>query len=689
MNWKNVKLIFLREVRDQLRDQRTLFMVAVLPLLLYPALGVGMTYMMSNLSEQERTIVILGAQDLPPPPLLDPQRPNRFLPEYFGSAADVDRLRVITEATLGQPAPNGLSAEAQADEQTFLKEALEYRQSLEQLGTLSRARSAAKEKSVRLSYAVPEKKPELEASVQLVKVLESQEIALKSKVDAWFSQAPVQVMIVVPTGFAQQFEEANRRLANRTNGDTQIDEMPRLVILQNSADEKSQVASRRIREALAEWENRLRDSRLEQAGLPRSLSSPVDPTNIDVAAKGALSANLWSKLFPALLVMMGVTGAFYPAIDLGAGEKERGTMETLLISPARRSEIVMGKFFTVMIFSLSTAILNMVSMGFTGQKALTAAGGGAAGLGEVSFPAISSLIWVLMLALPLCALFSATSLALAMFARSSKEGQYYLTPLLMVTMGMTMFCLSPTIQIEPYYSILPVAGPALLLKALLGSGGSIGQLGVYLLPVVGSSIFYSVVAINWAISLFDREDILFRDSERFDLRLWIKHILRDKDPVPGRAEAAICFSVILLTQFAAMIGMQSAVSNLGTNPLERHYSLLQWQTIYLIGTVGAPPVLMAILLTSSARRTLKLYWPKWQYLALGCVLPVVLQPVTIELIHQLEWFFPKPSAALGEMMKSFSDPHVPLKTSMLDWSVPSPSVRIQIFVSDLPTACEM
>ena len=50
MNWKNVKLIFLREVRDQLRDRRTLFMVAVLPLLLYPAMGVGMTYMTVNFS---------------------------------------------------------------------------------------------------------------------------------------------------------------------------------------------------------------------------------------------------------------------------------------------------------------------------------------------------------------------------------------------------------------------------------------------------------------------------------------------------------------------------------------------------------------------------------------------------------------------------------------------------------------
>ncbi len=659
MTWKNVKLIFLREVRDQLRDRRTLFMVAVLPLLLYPAMGIGMTYMTVNFSEQVRTVAILGAKDLPPPPLLDPKRPDHFLPEYFGTAADVEKLRVITEATLDQPPEKGLPVEQQEAERAFLKQALEYRGTLEQLGVLSRARAAAEEKSVRLSYAGPEKQAELDASKQNVQALKDQEQNLKTKIDRWFSAAPVQVLIIVPTGFATKLAEANRQLATHSPEGSQIDAMPRLVILQNSADEKSQLASHRIREALSAWENRLREARLELAGLPRSLSSPVDPTNIDVAAKDDLSANLWSKLFPALLVMMGVTGAFYPAIDLGAGEKERGTMETLLISPARRSEIVMGKFLTVMLFSISTAILNMMSMGLTGQHVLSVASGGA-GAGIVEFPSTVSLLWVLILAIPLSALFSATSLALAMFASSSKEGQYYLTPLLMVTMGLTMFCLSPAIEIQPYYSILPVAGPALLLKALLGSSASAGHLSVYFLPVIGSSIFYSVVALNWAISLFDREEILFREAERFDLGLWIKHILRDKDPVPGRTEAAICFAVILLSQFAAMSGMQSAIKNLGEDGPLRHFSLLKWQTIYLVATVGVPPLLMAILLTSSVRRTLKLYWPKWQYLVLGVVLPVVLQPVAIELIHQLEWFFPKPPAGLEEILKSFSDPNIPL-----------------------------
>jgi len=68
MNWKNVKLVFHREVRDQLRDRRTLFMITILPVLLYPMLGLGVVEMMLTFSEQKRTVVVLNADELPTTP---------------------------------------------------------------------------------------------------------------------------------------------------------------------------------------------------------------------------------------------------------------------------------------------------------------------------------------------------------------------------------------------------------------------------------------------------------------------------------------------------------------------------------------------------------------------------------------------------------------------------------------------
>ena len=81
-------------------------------------------------------------------------------------------------------------------------------------------------------------------------------------------------------------------------------------------------------------------------------------------------AAFWSKVLPFVVFIWALTGAFYPAVDLCAGEKERGTLETLLSSPAERSEIVMGKLLTIMGFSSATSLLNLLSMAITGTAVI-------------------------------------------------------------------------------------------------------------------------------------------------------------------------------------------------------------------------------------------------------------------------------------------------------------------------------
>src|SRR5207248_4564139 len=112
---------------------------------------------------------------------------------------------------------------------------------------------------------------------------------------------------------------------------------------------------------------------------------------------------LLGRVFPFILVMWSLAGALYPAVDLCAGEKERGTMETLLISPASREEIVWGKFLTIWVFSAATALLNLASMGLT-----TAVFGHQLPHGALKPAAI---FWCVLLAVPLSAFFSAICLA--------------------------------------------------------------------------------------------------------------------------------------------------------------------------------------------------------------------------------------------------------------------------------------
>ncbi|MEZ6144792.1 MAG: ABC transporter permease subunit/CPBP intramembrane protease [Planctomycetaceae bacterium] len=615
MNWKNVKLVFLREVRDQLRDRRTLFMVAVLPLLLYPALGLGMLQMTLLFQEQTRTVVILAADELPPPALVEGER---FRAQYFELPDDAEKLRIVTDTNTSSRPQEGSDPNADV-----LSTSQQIRDHVNDLVNLEREADASRGKSD------PAKQQELDARVT----------TLKGEVGEAMSAAGIEVMILVPEGLKEDIAEINRKLAEGQQDISDVD-TPRLQIVRNSADEKSLMAYRRVREAVENWEDLLLRERLASAHLPESFPDPVNPDQIDLARDQQLAANVWSKLFPAMLIVMAVTGAFYPAVDLGAGEKERGTMETLLISPATRTQIVIGKFFTVLLFSMGTALLNLASMGFTGKYMLSIAGSGQMSqLGDVALPPLTSMIWVLVLAIPLAALFSSLSLGLAMFARSSKEGQYYLTPLLMITMGITVFCLSPAVEITPFYSVVPVMGPALLLKAMLLANAEVSSLYWYAIPVLLTSVGYCALGLWWAIEQFQREDILFRESEQFELRLWIKHLLRDKEPTPSFMEAGICFGMIMLLQLAAMRFMGDATAGLTDEQMPiRMMQLLMIQQLAIIAT---PALMMGVMLTTNFRKTFKLNWPSLKYVAAAAILAPVLHPLTVELSQFLgQHFFP-------------------------------------------------
>jgi len=217
------------------------------------------------------------------------------------------------------------------------------------------------------------------------------------------------------------------------------------------------------------------------------------------------------KFLPFLLVMWTMAGALHPAIDLTAGEKERGTMETLLICPAGRTEIVAGKFLAVWVFSYTSAVWNLLWM--------------AAGALLLSFLLPSPILsfagfgWAALLAAPLAALFSSLALGLGAFARSSKEGQYYLLPLMVLTLPLSLYALTPGLKLTPFLAAIPVSGLTLILQNLLAvSGEPVSALSWVL--GVGSLVACVGLALAWASWQFRREAVLFRGEEGPSLRAW-------------------------------------------------------------------------------------------------------------------------------------------------------------------------
>lgn len=670
MNWQNIRLIFLREVRDQVRDRRTLFMVAVLPLLLYPAMGIGMLQMTLLFSEQPRTVVILGEKHLPPPQLLEG---DKFVSKWFTDPTDADKLNVITDTSF-EFGGGGLNASRNLK---LIEQARAIRERIEQHTAIdSEVKQAEAKQLERLKNPASPSGESLSTMQERIGQLKAKQVVIDHELMDLFASSQIQVLIVIPDGLRENIERVNRLIVERDNSHVAGFTYPRPTIVKNRADDKSVVAYTRVREVLDAWEDEILRQRLSAAELPEELTKPVGSAPLDLAAEEQISASVWSKMFPALLVIMTVTGAFYPAVDVAAGEKERGTMETLLICPATRTEIVLGKFFTVMCFSMSTALLNLLSIGATGHYLLSVAGGMGRGAlaeaGVITLPTAPALTWLLILLIPLSAFYSAMCLALATFARSSKEGQYYLTPLLMVSLGLTVFCLSPAVEIYPvhqaswFYSVMPVVNIALLLKALLLNPGNTGAL-IFAAPVLVTSIGYSLLALWWAIEQFSSEGVLFRDGERFEVALWLRHLLREKEPTPNFTEGGFCFVVIMLAQFVSIRAQQQSV--LFATSDQAGMQAIKLMLINQLAIIACPALVMALLLTTSMRQSLRLWLPNWKFIAIAALLPFALHPLSLELMASLHWFFPQLPDGIVRQLKAMGDAEQPLALILVAFAV--------------------
>lgn len=566
MTWKNVKLVLHREVRDQLRDRRTLFMIAVLPLLLYPLLGMSMFQVLQFVSEHATRVQLLGADQLPAtPPLLEG---GRFAASLFGEPGKSQLLEVTVAEAKGEPGPSTSDREGAA---------------------------ASVEQRARLAVQSGE----------------------------------CEAVVYFPPDFAERLQAFRESLAQREAEPPAKDlAVPSPEIFFNTAKEKSQITHSRVTLILDRWREEIGRQNLASSHLPESTAKPFKLAEHDVAAEGGhRDAAVWSKLLPFLLLIWALTGAFYPAIDLCAGEKERGTLETLLSSPAERSEIVWGKLLTVMSFSVVSAVLNLISMGLTGSFVVGML------TKEIGPPPLLTPLWLLIALLPMSALFSALCLALAAFARSSKEGQYYLMPLMLVAMPLVILPMAPGVELTLGNSLIPVTGVVLLLRAML-EGNYLHALP-FVPPVVAVTLACCLWAIRWAIDQFNSESVLFRESERLDMGLWLKHLMRDRNDTPSAAMAIFCGVLILLVQFF----MNFALSSAGDGAQSFH-SLAVLVMVSQLVVILTPTLLMTVMLTRSPRQTLLLRRPPWLALPAAALLGLTLHPAVTRFGELVQYLYP-------------------------------------------------
>ncbi|MBX9579066.1 MAG: ABC transporter permease subunit [Gemmataceae bacterium] len=280
-------------------------------------------------------------------------------------------------------------------------------------------------------------------------------------------------------------------------------------VLGRDGEENSKLAVRRVAAVLRKWAEDVKAAKFARANLPPDYDRPVevrDPQSQKSADKKIADEvrDALVKVIPLLLVMWVLTGAIYPAIDMTAGEKERGTMETLLISPAGRSEIVAGKFLAVTALGFGTAVWNVLLMV------------AAVAVGQVFFQSqllsVGGLAACVLAALPLAMLFAACCLSLGVFARSTKEGNYYMVPMFFLVLPLAYWSMAPGIELDARMSWVPVTNALLLQQRLMAVRPD--PFPWVHVPAVAISLAACIALALWAaVRQFNRESVLFREAE--------------------------------------------------------------------------------------------------------------------------------------------------------------------------------
>ncbi|MGC4114937.1 MAG: ABC transporter permease [Myxococcales bacterium] len=278
-------------------------------------------------------------------------------------------------------------------------------------------------------------------------------------------------------------------------------------ILYTRKYDRSIQARERLKTVLEAASVRALESRLEQASLPPKFAEPLDVQEEDVDFQRNLGPLIASKLLPMILVMMLFMGALYPALDVTAGEKERGTLETLLVAPVRPMDVMAAKYLTVATIASITTVMNLVAMGITFHLGLDLTGGETA---PVRLTLSGSQIAILLACLiPAAFMVSGLSLAVASLARSYKEGQSLMTPLVSLALVPAILSMTPGVEFDVATALLPLLNVALLVKAtMLGTATA--------LPVaitIGSVVACSAVAVALAANAFQSEALRFGGAE--------------------------------------------------------------------------------------------------------------------------------------------------------------------------------
>ena len=276
-----------------------------------------------------------------------------------------------------------------------------------------------------------------------------------------------------------------------------------LQILFNEADVKSINAKDKFIKVIDQYNRTFLVSKLVEMDINPQLSNIIQIETQNVASPEKMGSFILGIVLPGLIIILAFVGGTHTAIDITAGEKERGTLETLLVTPVSRIEIVIGKFLTVLTTSLLTALLGLISLlvtfhtGFSVLTALTET--------QMTISLVSVLIMFLMV-FPIAWLFSSLLVIIGTIARNSKEAETYASFLLIIVAALGMVSTVPGFEADVQLFAVPIINLSLVQQELLRGIFNWSHIFLTLLTIV----CFAIGSFYMSTKLFSREEVLFR-----------------------------------------------------------------------------------------------------------------------------------------------------------------------------------
>lgn len=443
----------------------------------------------------------------------------------------------------------------------------------------------------------------------------------------------------------------------------QVDPLTNQITMQlvyQPEDLRSRSGADRLQDAFERVAQGRVDQRLAKLDIDSRAIRPMILSRTRLTTYGSLLG----RLLPLLLVLLTITSAIYPAIDLTAGEHERGTLETLMVCPVPVIDLIVGKFLTITTIAIFGAVMNLASVTATVYfGGLGEALGVDPSSGSQEIPLLA-IVKILLSLVPFAILMSAVLIAICGYARSFKEAQNYMTPVIMAVMVPALAASMPGTKLEGVMLVMPVGNMVLLTRELLSGVNLNGHIFAWVLL---STCFYAAAAVAMAAQAYAREAMVFADT--VSIRSLLSRHLARPSRFPTLAQSALYTAVL----FPIWFYLQSALQNRSDDNLG---VLLRHTALFMPLLFVAVPCLMLWYWKINLRATLVLHSPRPRFVLAAVLAGLSMWVVAHEVFVLQQRVLPAPEGLL-EMEQALQKV---LATEQLG--------LLLLFVAVIPAVCE-